>query len=93
MPRPTLSPITRRRRADFGARVRREREAAGLTQRQLAEQLLKPDGTPWDSRDVGDLEAGDKNLPAHLVPDLCAAFGITIARLYGEHTQHSQVAA
>jgi transcriptional regulator with XRE-family HTH domain len=59
----------------IGAAIRRQREARGMTQAQLAEavELLRTS--------IVNLEAGRQRAPLHTLYPICAALGIEIADL------------
>lgn len=61
----------------FAARLKSRREAAGLTQRQLAESAGVPQTT------IASLEAGAARSPrADILASLCVALGCDMAELY-----------
>jgi len=55
--------------------VRAERARAGLSQDVLAERL------GWSRQVVTSVETGTRRLNADELPELCAALGVTLARL------------
>jgi transcriptional regulator with XRE-family HTH domain len=63
-------------RQAVAANVKRERENAGLTQTDLGKVIGK-------SREiVSRMETGDIKIPADFIPDIAAACGVSIRRLF-----------
>lgn len=63
---------------EIGARIAHERDAAGLTQAQLAVAV------GLDQAVISRIESGDTALTAHRAAEIAKALGISIGRLYGE---------
>lgn len=61
--------------AVIAASVRAERAFHGWSQRELADRL------GWSTGMVSDLETGQRKVLADDLPQLCAAFGITLGQL------------
>jgi transcriptional regulator with XRE-family HTH domain len=59
----------------FSANVRAERARRGWRQRDLAER------TGWSTDTISDIEGGRRRVGIDDLPILCAAFGVTFARL------------
>lgn len=65
--------------ADLKTRIRALREAAGLTQRELAIAVGLT-----DKSSVAKWESGVSAPPARRMPEVARALGVSIAELYGE---------
>jgi transcriptional regulator with XRE-family HTH domain len=55
--------------------IRAERARAGLTQSELAERL------GWHRNTIAKIEAGDRQLAAHELVDLCQALAVPLTTL------------
>ena len=67
----------------FGEFIARKRQEKALTQRQLADLLIKENGHPISYRYVAEIEAGRRNPPAdHFIEQLARVFEITPEILY-----------
>jgi transcriptional regulator with XRE-family HTH domain len=82
MPRITTSPggIL----GNIGQRIREEREAAKITQEELARRIARATGRSYVVSQVSKIETSQNRLDADLVPVYAAALGVTVARLFGE---------
>lgn len=58
--------------------IRAERARAELTQAQLAERL------GWHRNTIAKIEAGDRQLAAHELVDVCQALGVPLTTLLVE---------
>src|ERR1044071_7149847 len=64
--------------------MRAERARAGLTQSQLAERL------GWHRNTIAKIEAGDRQLAAHELVDLCQALEVPLTTLLVEADPHDR---
>lgn len=75
MPAPPASDPYRARRQAIGARIRNERQAAGLTQEEVANRV----GT--DRPSVVLIEQGERNFTINMLLGLADAIGVDLAAL------------
>ncbi len=60
----------------IGERIRRAREARGLSQEQLAEQIAR------DQRSVSEYESGKRRIYAHDLPTIARALAVPLIYFY-----------
>jgi transcriptional regulator with XRE-family HTH domain len=53
----------------FGRYISQKRKEAGLSQKELAEQITKEDGTPISAQYLNDIEHGRRNPPPEYILD------------------------
>lgn len=73
---------------NLGERLRHEREAAGLSQGELASKV----GLGWQQSDVSRRESGEYEITGEEIKSICSTLGITVARFFGEHVSPTAAA-
>ena len=73
-----IAPVSSTLNAALLRAIRAERARAGLTQGELAERL------DWHRNTIAKIEAGDRQLAAHELVDVCRALGVPLTTLLVE---------